>query len=257
MGARLARRRCGCVIGLRYARRRGCAEGEGIVRRIVLFVWLMLLPALACAAPDRADLIHAWEAEMRHAGTFEPQADGNYRFACPALGYDGHVRLLTAIVRDDASRARIAGGVTAMGTVDFELSDLSPEQRDSIGLASWKSERQNFVYDGAKQSWLSIAQWAEAQSQDRGRVWWRLDPVLIGLFVALLLLVVLFSWQHRRARGLLAESSEVHRMARDNLVSARTLREEQAEAMRESLALSRRSAATLEAILAELRRRGD
>lgn len=236
---------------------RGCAEREGIVHRIVLFAWLALLPVLACAAPDRADLIRTWEAEMRRAGTFEPQADGTYRFACPALGYDGHVRLLTAIVRDDAARARAAGGVTAMGTVDFELSDLSPEQRDSIGLASWKSERQNFVYDDAKQSWLSIAQWAEVQSQGRPSAWLRPDPTLIGFLVVLVLVTVLLVRQNRRARGLLAESSEVNRMARDNLASARALREEQAEALRESLALSRRGTAALEAILAELRRRGD
>lgn len=231
--------------------------GDGTVRRIVLFVWLLLLPALACAAPDRADLIRAWEAEMRHAGTFEPQADGSYRFACQALGYDGHVRLLTAIVRDDVPRTRAAAGMTATGTVDFELSDLSLEQRESIGLASWKSERQNFVYDDAKQSWLSIAQWAAAQSQVRPNPWLRPDPFLIGLFVVLVLVVLLLSWQYRRARGLLAESGEVNRMARDNLVDARALREEQAEAMRESLALARRSVDALDAILAELRRRGD
>jgi hypothetical protein len=49
------------------------------MRRLAILIPILLLPALACAAPDRAGLIQAWEAAMRRDGTLEAQADGDYR----------------------------------------------------------------------------------------------------------------------------------------------------------------------------------
>jgi hypothetical protein len=59
----------------------------------------------------------------------------------------------------------------------------------------------------------------------------------------------------RRAFRLLRESAEVNRLGRENIVRAGELRDAQLAATQESLELARRNAATLAAILEELRRR--
>ncbi|GAA0706010.1 hypothetical protein [Dokdonella soli] len=225
--------------------------------RGILFL-ILLLPALACAAPDRAGLIRAWETELRRDGPLDALPDGSYHFKSEALGYDGHVRVLTAIVHEDARLAQVDAAMLANGTVDFELADLSAEQGKSMGLMSWKAERQNFVFDRDKQAWSSMAEWSSARYSDHapsGIGAWLRDNAVIVLLVALLAMVFwMTARQFRKARGLLAESGEVNRMGRENIERAGQLRDAQAAAMRESLDLARRNAETLEAILLELRR---
>jgi hypothetical protein len=229
------------------------------MRRLVVLI--LLLPALACAAPDRAGLIQAWEATMRRDGVLEAQADGDYRYRNESLGYDGHVRLLTAIVRADRTGRGVDDHVTAHGTVDFALPDLPVAQGDtpSVGVNSWKAERQNFVYMDDRQAWLSIAEWAAAYYGRGDRMtletWsrWGLVAILS------VLLVLAFGGAiavQRRARRLLRDSAEVNRLGREGIERAAELRDAQLATTQESLELARRNTATLSAILDELRRRG-
>ncbi|HEU4665180.1 MAG TPA: hypothetical protein VFS55_14220 [Dokdonella sp.] len=231
------------------------------MRRLVLLV--LLLPALAMGAPDRAGLIQAWEAAMRRDGTLEAQAGGDYRYRSESLGYDGRVRLLAAIVRIEDSRRDADDHVAARGTIDFDLPDLPvPRQATplaSVGVAAWKAERQNFVYMDDRQAWLSIAEWAAAYHRDDERAsdgFWSRWSLVLGLLGVLVLAVALVVAVQRRAWRLLRDSAEVNRLGRENIARAAELRDAQFAATQESLELARRNAATLEAILDELRRRG-
>ena len=222
---------------------------------------LLLLPALAWAAPDRAGLIRAWEASMRGDGVLEAQADGSYRYRSEAIGYDGSVKLLTAIVSKDGAGAHLFDGMGARGSVDFDLPDLpaSAQRSESVGLLSWKAERQNFVYDETKQAWSSMTEWAKSRYRGNGRAGltsWLLDyAVPIGL-VALLAAVFWGAVRvQRRANRQLGASDDITRRSRENLDRAAALQEAQQARMQESLELARRNTATLEAILEELRRR--
>lgn len=229
------------------------------MRRFALL--FLLLPALVRAAPDRAGLIQVWEAAMRRDGTLEAQADGGYRYRSESLGYDGRVKLLTAIVRPEG----VAGvGNQATGSVDFELSDLpaSSQGFQSPGILSWKAEHQNFFYDADKQAWLSMAEWARTyqgvDDEDAPASWsYRLRTYapIAGLLVFLALLLWGTARQQRRAHALMAESHEINRLGRENVERANELREAQMATMQESLELARRCAAAAESILEELRRR--
>jgi len=231
------------------------------MRRLVLLI--LLLPAFACAAPDRAGLIQAWEAAMRRDGTLEAQADGGYHYRSESLGYDGRVRLLTAIVRAEAGRGS-DDHVAARGAVDFDLPDLPVAQQaapqTSVGVTGWKAERQNFVYVDDRKAWLSIMEWAADYYRGGdgdgtiGAAWSRWGLVL-GLLGVLVLAVAFVYMVQRRAFRLLRDSAEVNRLGRENIVRAAELRDAQLAATRESLELARRNAATLGAILEELRRR--
>jgi len=221
----------------------------------------LLLPVLAFAAPDRAGLIRAWEASMRGDGALDAQADGSYHYRNEGIGYDGSLKLLTAIVSKDGPGIGVVGGMGARGSVDFDLPDLPAPaaQAESVGLLSWKAERQNFVYDDAKQAWLPMTQWANARyrgGEGVGRTRWLLDyAVPIGL-VALLIAVFWGALRvQRRANKQLGASDEITRRSRENLDRAAALQEAQQVKMRESLELARRNTAILEAILEELRQR--
>lgn len=239
------------------------STGKAMTRLSLL--WILLLPALAAAAPDRAGLIEAWEAAMRRDGQLEPQADGDYRYRSDSIGYDGRLKRLTAIVRTDGMPGEGVPGIQATGSVDFELPDLpmSSQGTQSPGLLGWKSERQNFFYDIDRQAWLSMSEWARADrgpgdeqaAPDRWRAWALTYGPLLVLFVFLAAVLAGASRQQRRVRALMAESHEINRMGRENLDRAAELREAQSAATQESLELTRRLAATLEAILDELRRR--
>ena len=228
------------------------------MRRLALL--FMLLPALACAAPDRAGLIQAWEAAMRRDGTLDIQPDGEYHYRNESLGYDGRVKLLTAIVQPRPQSGEEASKAPAHGTVDFDLPDLPAAQQNavSIGIQSWKSDRESFVYDADKQAWLSIMDWARERYRGEGGgvLHWLLDyAVPIGLLV---LLAAIF-WGafriQRRAGRQLTDSSEITRLSRKNVERAEQLQEAQKARMEETLALARRNTALLEAILEELRKR--
>ncbi|HEY6941338.1 hypothetical protein [Dokdonella sp.] len=228
------------------------------MRRLVFPI--LLLPTLAFAAPDRAGLIQAWEAAMRRDGTLEAE-DGGYRYRSESLGYDGSVRLLAAIVRAEGGHG--ADHVAARGTVDFDLPDLPVAQPATplapVGVASWKAERQNFVYTDDRQAWLSIAEWAAAYYRDDERAsdgFWSRWSLVLGLLGVLLLAFALVFAVQRRAWRLLRESADVNRLGRENIARAAELRDAQFAATQESLELARRNAATLAAILEELRRRG-
>jgi hypothetical protein len=229
------------------------------VRRLLLLI--LLLPAFASAAPDRAGLIHAWETAMRKDGTLEAQAGGDYRYRNESLGYDGRVRLLTAIVRAERTGQGADDHITARGTVDFELPDLPVAQGDapSVGASSWKAERQNFVCMDDGRTWQTIAEWASSYYRGGDRMtpetWSRWGFLLALLAVLVLAVAFVFSVQ-RRAFRLLRDSAEVNRLGRENIARAADLRDAQVATTRESLELARRNAATLDAILEELRRRG-
>ena len=229
------------------------------MRRFVLL--LLMVPAFVCAAPDRAGLIRAWEASMRDDGMLEVQADGSYRYRSEAIGYDGGVKLLTAIVSKDGAGAHPVDGMAARGSVDFDLPDLpaSALRSESVGLLSWKAGRQNFVYDEAKQAWSPMAEWAKSRYRGSARIGlgsWLLDyAVPIGL-IALLAAVFWGAVRvQRRANRQLGASDDITRRSRENLERAAALQEAQQARTQESLELARRNTATLEAILEELRRR--
>lgn len=228
-----------------------------------LTLLLLLLPALAWAAPDRAGLIAAWESAMRRDGTLEAQSDGRYHYRSESIGYDGGAKIVSAIVRADVAEDMGQPGVEAMGTVDFDFSDLPDTHRDSFapGLMMWKAERQNFVYDAGKQSWRTTAEWAKDRYRgDEGHrhstLRWMMDYIVpIGLLVLLVAVFLWLSRVQRQAKSQLAGSSEVNRLARENIERTAQLQKEQRAKMDESLELARRNAAALEAILEELRRR--
>lgn len=228
------------------------------MRRLMML--LALVPALAAAAPDRAGLIQAWEAAMRRDGTLAARPDGSYRYRSESIGYDGGVRIVSAIVRADDVESSGQPDMAAMGTVDFDLVDLPSASKDSAasGIAMWKAQRQSFVYDGAKQSWQTAAEWAKARYRaGRGApTRWLLDYALpIGLIA---LLVAAFWGAFRiqwRANRQLRESSDLNRSGRENLDRAAQMQEAQQARFEESLALARRNTALLEAILDELRKR--
>lgn len=229
------------------------------MRRFVLL--LLLLPALACAAPDRAGLIHAWETSMRSDGVLDAQTDGSYHYRNEAIGYDGNVKLLTAIVNKDGPGVGMVKGMGARGSVDFDLPDLpaSAARSESVGLLSWKAERQNFVYDDTKQTWLSMTEWAKARyhgDANGGITSWLLDyAVPIGVLALLVAVFWGVARVQRRANKQLGASDEITRRSRENIERAAELQEAQRARMQESIELARRNTATLEAILEELRRR--
>ncbi len=109
-----------------------------------------------------------------------------------------------------------------------------------------------------RQAWLSIAEWAAAYHRDDDRAsaegWSRWGLVLALLAVLVLAVAFVYAVQ-RRAFGLLRDSAEVNRLGRENIVRAAELRDAQLAATQESLELARRNAATLAAILDEIRRR--
>lgn len=229
------------------------------MRRLLLLI--LLLPAFASAAPDRAGLIQAWETAMRKDGTLDAQASGDYRYHNESLGYDGRVRLLTAIVRAEKSGQNADDHVTARGSVDFELSDLPAAQggAPSVGLSSWKAERQSFVYMNDRQAWLTIAEWASSYYRGGDRMTaetWSRWGLLLALLAVLALAVAFVLVVQRRAFRLLRDSAEVNRLGRENIARAAEMRDAQVATTRESLELARHNAATLDAILDELRRRG-
>ena len=229
------------------------------MRRVILL--LLLLPALARAAPDRAGLIRAWESEMRSDGVLDAQADGSYHYHSEAIGYDGNVKLLTAIVSKDRLGGGAFDGMDARGSVDFDLPDLptAAAGSESVGLLSWKAQRQNFIYDDATQKWLSMTAWAQTRYRSGGGVFvtkWLFDyAVPIGLLALILAVFWGATRVARRANKQLGASDDITRRSRENLDRAAKLQETQQARMQESIELARRNTATLEAILEELRRR--
>lgn len=233
--------------------------------------WVLML-LLACtsggvvAAPDRAGLIQAWEADMGREGALERQPDGSYRYQSEALGYSGTLKVLAAILPRDNVMARADKRIEATGSVDFELSDLSPPQRESMTLRSWIAQRQQYVYDRESQAWISMMgyyqdQYGLDENGDDGVVaqqssmWWFGDiGLLLVLAAAVVVLLVLVARQARKAGAMYREAREINQLARENIERARELHEANAAAVRESLDTSRRSAESLDAILAELRR---
>jgi hypothetical protein len=251
--------------GMRVAdKRRGCAicslplsQGRTMSRLLLL---ILLLPAFACAAPDRASLIQAWEAAMRSDGTLDAQPGGDYRYRNESLGYDGGLKITSAIVRAESVAD---SDRSAMGTVDFDLSDMPAARGDSppSGLASWKAERQSFIYDSGKQSWQTVLEWSRSRYRADGGISltatrWVFEYALpVGL---LALVVAVFLWLarvQRQAKRQLVAAADVNRLSRENIERAAKLQEEQRARMHESLELARHNTATLDAILEELRRR--
>lgn len=233
------------------------------MRRLMLL--LLLVPALACAAPDRAGLIKAWEAAMSRDGSLAAQPDGSYRYHNEAIGYDGAVKIASAIVRTDGVEEIAQPDMTAMGTVDFDLVDMPARPKDSMasGLMMWKAERQNFIYDDKQQAWLTTAEWAKANYDEadgvgypRSSLRWVLDYLVpIGLVALLVAVFVWLSRVQRQSRSTMKDAFEVNRVARENVERAAKLQDEQKARMEESLALARRNTALLESILEELRKR--
>lgn len=233
------------------------------MRRLILL--LVLLPAMAWAAPDRAGLINAWESAMRRDGTLEAQPGGGYHYRNEAIGYDGSVAITSAIVRSDGVENIGQADMGAMGTVDFDLVDMPERPKDSLstGLMLWKAERQNFVYDDGQQAWRTMAEWARSQYGDGdgarrpfALLRWLMDYAIpVGLVA---LLVAVFWWLSRAQRqssSTMKDASEVNRAARENVERAAQLQDQQKALMDESIALARRNTELLEAILGELRRR--
>ncbi len=232
------------------------------MRRLMLL--LLFVPALACAAPDRAGLIKAWEAAMSRDGSLAAQPDGSYRYHNEAIGYDGAVKIVSAIVRTDGIEETAQSGMTAMGTVDFDLVDMPAQPKDLMasGLMMWKAERQSFIYDDKPQAWLTTAEWAklhydaDGDGYPRRPLRWLLEYAIPAGLVALL--VAVFVWlsrAQRQSRSTMKDASEINRVARENVERAAKLQDEQKARMEESLALARRNTELLESILEELRKR--
>lgn len=229
-------------------------------------VWLLLLaPAFVFAAPDRAGLIKAWEAAMNRDGALAAQPDGSYRYHNEAIGYDGAVSIVSAIVRSEGTEELGQPGMTAMGTVDFDLVDMPARPKDSMasGLMMWKAERQSFIYDDKQQTWQTAVAWAKSHydsADDMGRsrapLRWLMDYAIpIGLVALLLAVFAWLSRAQRQSRLTMKDASEVNRFARENVERAARLQDEQKTRMEESISLARRNTALLESILEELRKR--
>lgn len=90
---------------------------------------------------------------------------------------------------------------------------------------------------------------------DTTREGWLRWGIVPALLAVLALAVALVYAVQRRAFRLLRDSAEVNRLGRENIARAAELRDAQLAATQESLELARRNAATLGAILDELRRR--
>jgi len=233
------------------------------MRRLLLL--LLFLPVLAWAAPDRAGLIAAWESAMRRDGALDAQADGGYRYRSDAIGYDGAVKITSAIVRNDGFDDIGQAGAGTMGTVDFDLVDRPAESKDSMstGLMMWKAEHQSFIYDDPRQAWQSTTDWARSHYGDRGGAGrpfvllrWLMDYAIpVGLFAFFIALFWWFSRVQRQSGSTMKDASDINRMARENVERAAQLQEEQKARMDESIALARRNTALLESILEELRKR--
>lgn len=233
------------------------------MRRLVLL--LLLVPALAFAAPDRAGLIKAWEAAMNRDGSLTAQPDGSYRYRNEAIGYDGAVNIVSAIVRSDGFEEIGQPDMTAMGTVDFDLVDMPARPKDSVasGLMMWKAERQSFIYEDKQQTWQTAAEWAKSHYEHadgsdypRKPLRWLLDYAIpVGLVALLVFLFLWLSRAQRQSKSTMNDASEINRVARENVERAAKLQDEQKARMDESLALARRNTALLESILEELRKR--
>lgn len=237
--------------------------------RLVLILWLACLSAVATAAPDRAGLIRAWELDMGREGTLERQPDGSYRYQSEALDYSGTLKVLAAILQRDNATTYPDKRIEATGSVEFELSDLSLAQRESMTRRSWIAQRQQYIYDGESEAWVSMLDYYRDRSDfdedegdgpvtERGSTGWFGD---IGMLLVLVVVAVVLLWlvarQARKAGAMYREAREINQLARENIERARELHEANAASVRESLEMSRRSAEALDAILAELRRGRD
>lgn len=232
-----------------------------IARWPVLFLALWLANSAAMdMAPNRESLIEAWETELRREGTLEKVEDSLYRYSNATFAYDGQVRLLAALVQETWS-SHSAETPRYLGSVDFELSDLSEQLRETRSILGWMAERQSYVFDEAGGSWqTSMRYYANLYAGEgsglTGSWWWR---VLTGgwiwffllVFIAALLIGV--SRQQGKARSIIDDSKEINRMARENLEQARQLQTENHAMLRESMELARQRNATLDAILQALK----
>lgn len=235
------------------------------MRRIIVLL-LAILPAWAAAVPDRASLVAAWEAAMRHGGTLEAGEAGHYRYHSDELGYDGGLMLVAVVVRAGEPAPLAGEGVDASGTVEFSLDALTPAQREARSIAFWKSQHEQFFHDAASGQWLTSADWALTRYRDAdggvdsgGVESGAVQGFLREHFgtLALLVILVVSLWFMSRGQGQvkaqLDEAREINRIARENVERAAQLQEEQRALVHEAVELERRSLATLEAILAELR----
>ncbi len=207
-------------------------------------MWL-LVTILLVASPDRTELIEAWEAAIAEGATLTKSEDG-YRLVEPDLGYDGPVSIVATSV--DTYPSDFGLGVTHQGTVDYRL-DVEGELAESMVYYNWIARHQTFYFIEPEQRWID-------QLEFNARLTAGAPPAglfaglwpLIGMVLFLLAVLWFAGRQAMKAKGLMTDSMDINRMARENIEDAGKLHAEQREAQREILELARRQTALLEEI---------
>ncbi|MEM9301746.1 MAG: hypothetical protein AAGE01_06525 [Pseudomonadota bacterium] len=211
-------------------------------------MWL-LLAMLFAAEPDRASLLEAWEQSFGPEATLTIAADGSYTLSEPNLGYEGPVTVVAASISDYAL-GDYGPAVSHQGIVDFRL-EVDDALAESVVYYTWKSARQHFYFHTEEQRWIDQQAFNALFQASHGNVWWEALVNISGLLVLPgICLVALFfvGRQMFKAKGLMSDSEDINRKARENIEAAGKLQAEQRENQQELMTLARRQVELLEEI---------
>lgn len=223
----------------------------------------LLLPLTALAAPDRASLVEAWEvhiASLPGTQEFEAAGDGLYRIKDTDLPYEGELRVIGALLRP-VEYSGFESGFSQFGMVEFELTDLPAERRNSQSYFYWIADRQTLHFSDELQSWVSPQDYQEALTTlyepdvSLGPLSFMLNYGIWVFLIALIVFVLIaIKKQSTKARALIDDSADINRLARENLQRAEGLQNEVLEISRGSQELHRETNRLLGEILARLQK---
>lgn len=224
-------------------------------------IWIALSGFAGAAEPDRGALLAAWADYMAanpDTEAFEPIDSSRFRLTDSSLPYDGEIRVLGAIVRTiDDFGADLPFSHT--GFVEFELTDLAEERRQTQSYYYWIADRQTLYFSVDEGRWMTPADYQAAFRDQlvpegsssffyliRYGIWLLLIP-------ALLLAIFFVGKQANKARKLMNEAAEINQQARQNIERSAALQEEVINISRQSLELHSETNRLLEDIRSGLK----
>ena len=234
-----------------------------MVKATLLLLLLLASTALA-GEPDRASLLTAWEDALRglpSTTTLEATGDNTYRLEDSDIDYAGELVVTGVLIRPNDSYG-FETEFTHFGMVEFELTDLPPERLASQLYYYWLSDRQTLHYSSEDGAWLNTKAYQESFSPG-GELGISLGPLAFmmnyGIWILLIALLVFvflsLGKQQKKAKGLMDDSADINKMARENLERAEAMQKEIVTIAREAQALHKQNNALLERIASAVERR--
>ena len=229
-----------------------------------IFLLLLLSSAVFASEPDRESLISAWEDAMRSlpsTTTLESKGDGKYRLEDSDIDYAGELVVTGALIRPSDTYGYDTE-FTHFGMVEFELTELPPERLASQLYYYWLSDRQTLHYSSESNTWLSTKAYQQSFSPSEslgislGPLAFMMNYGIWILLIALLVFVFLsLGKQQKKAKSLMDDSTDINRMARENLERAEAMQKEIVAIAREAQELQKQNNALLERIAGAVEKR--